>query len=353
LGGLTLLALGGLYYSTRTRVHTFDAVSYMWNVEAKPYAELFHPHHLLYAPLGQAVYRLAQANGYVGHSDAPIQAVNAIAGALGLVFLWRFGARWTRRPWAALGVALMIGTCYAYWLYAAEVEVYTLSTAFLALALWALVLLDDRPHPAWAVALGVAHGSAVMFHQTNMLFALPLGVFLLSRPALRRIPILSAYALSAGLTVLIPYSLVAHLSRFPNWMALYNWLMGYAQTGRWGGYLGIEHLPALWAGLRNAVSVVPALSGAVYALAAIGVGLSLVAARRDPRRRAWLAFGLTWLIVYGAFFWWWEPWNIEFWIATLPLMGFWILGAWAADDANLSTTVPFTGQLKRLDPAPI
>jgi hypothetical protein len=43
--------------------------------------------------------------------------------------------------------------------------------------------------------------------------------------------------------------------------------------------------------------------------------------------RAWIAFALVWLLLYGAFFWWWEPWNIEFWIALLPLMALLVFGA--------------------------
>jgi hypothetical protein len=30
------------------------------------------------------------------------------------------------------------------------------------------------------------------------------------------------------------------------------------------------------------------------------------------------------MIPYGVFFWWWEPWNIEFWIVLLPLWALWM-----------------------------
>ncbi|MFQ5433752.1 MAG: hypothetical protein ACE5FD_02655, partial [Anaerolineae bacterium] len=55
------VALGALYFATRTQVHTFDALSYTWALEAKPFGLLFHPHHLLYGPAGWLAYHGAQA----------------------------------------------------------------------------------------------------------------------------------------------------------------------------------------------------------------------------------------------------------------------------------------------------
>ncbi|MBN1428255.1 MAG: glycosyltransferase family 39 protein [Anaerolineae bacterium] len=327
-GLFVLVVLGVLYYKTRTVVHTFDAVSYMWNIEVKPLHELFHPHHLLYAPLGKLAYRLAQSLGYHGHADMPIQVVNAFAGTLGILFLWRFGVQWTRHAWASLGVSVMVGLCYSYWLYTAEVEVYTLATAFLTLSMWILMMLDEKPHPARAAALGLAHAGSMMFHQTNALFAIPVIAFLLLRPTLRKPNILAAYIGMGTLAVLVPYGWVIGQSGLNSWESIYFWLTDYAQTGRWGGYLSLEHLPALRAGLENSISTETWLSWIFYALVAIGIGAGVWQARRDPRRISWLIFGGTWLIPYMIFFWWWEPFNIEFWIALLPLWGFWMMAGW-------------------------
>ncbi len=41
VGLCVIAALGILYFKTRAAVHTFDAVSYMWNIEVKPLGELF------------------------------------------------------------------------------------------------------------------------------------------------------------------------------------------------------------------------------------------------------------------------------------------------------------------------
>ena len=157
IGCLACLLLGALYFYTATGVHTFDALSYTWNVEAKPMRDLFHPHHLLYGPAGKLAYQSAVALGYDGRADKPIQALNALAGAVGVFFLWRFGVCWTGRRWATLGSALVVGLSYAYWVYSAEVEVYTFAAAFLSLSLWLLARFDRAPTAANAIALGFAH----------------------------------------------------------------------------------------------------------------------------------------------------------------------------------------------------
>jgi hypothetical protein len=85
----------------------------------------------------------------------------------------------TGRTDAALPVALLLGGSYAFWYYAVEIEVYTVATLFLIICL-ALII---RPLP-WnarrSLALGVAQGGAVLFHQTNVLFCVPVAVIALA-----------------------------------------------------------------------------------------------------------------------------------------------------------------------------
>jgi hypothetical protein len=319
--------LGILYFTTRTEVHTFDALSYTWALEAKPFGLLFHPHHLLYGPLGWISYKTAQLMGYVGRADVPVQLVNAAAGALGIFFFWRFGARLTKRPLTSLGVSIVIGLCYSYWVYAAEVEVYTLATAFLTLALWTMSALINRPTARLALGLGLSHAGSILFHQTNLLFILPLAAFMFSSRGLRSKKILGAYALGSGIPVLIAYGYVAVASRFADVAGFIRWLSDYAQSGQWGGFLSAEHLPALRSGLSTAVSIRPLLANLFYLLAVVSIGLSLYRARKTKWVRPWLGMAAVWLFAYGLFFWWWEPWNIEFWIAILPMWGVWMVTA--------------------------
>jgi hypothetical protein len=223
---------------------------------------------------------------------------------------------------AAAG-ALLLGASYAFWYYAVEVEVYTIACLFLVLALALLLALLRRPTPSLAAALGATQGMAVLFHQTNVLLAIPAlaAIYLGSRQQadgrgrLLPAPLLAAYGAPLALIVGGAYLGVGlGVSGFRSWGALYSWLTGYAQTGWWGGAIDGAKLAGLGVGLSKTL----AQPGG----AAVGVGLlallliSLGGLRAAPPGAPWVL--LAWLLTYGAFFLWWEPDNVEFWIASLP-----------------------------------
>jgi hypothetical protein len=324
-----------LYLSTLTQVHTFDALSYVTSVERKPWTELFHPHHLAYGPLGALALAAASGLGYPGGAAVPMQLINAAAGALGVTLFYRAARRASGRADAALAAALLMAGAYAYWYYAVEIEVYTLATLFLIVCLDLLI----RPE-GWsrrrALALGAAHGLATLFHQTNVLLCLPILVAATadlrwapqatgqpSRPAsgpwAHVMPWLarwSVYALTYVLVVALPY-LYAMLvvSGFRSWDAAAAWLTEYARTGWWGGALTPGRLAELGAGLADTLAQ-PGGPLVWIALGAIAIPWGGRSNGALPRPR--LLVLATWLLVYGAFFAWWEPDNIEFWIASLP-----------------------------------
>jgi hypothetical protein len=313
---LLLIGFTALYWTTRVAVHTYDAFTYIVDVESKSISGLYHPHHLLYGPAGRIAADVAGGLGYDGYVDQPIQLLNAAAGALGVVFLWRFAVTFSGHVWTTLGAAALMGVSFGYWVYAAEVEVYTLAAMFIALALWLLALIEKHYGRWLIVALGLATAGAVMFHQTNILFALPVIVYIgLERRGLRDVLL---YVVVVGLGVGIPYGMVAIQSDLTTWDRFYDWASGYAQTGRWGGNLTLESWPALRSGLGDVVSLDDRVALVFYLLIVAGGVLGAWKLRRTP----WAVFALLWLALYGGFFWWWEPWNIEFWIVLLPL---WVL----------------------------
>lgn len=319
----------GLYLLTLTRVHTFDALSYILDVDRKPWPELFHPHHLAYGPLGALVRAVAQGFGWRGSAATLIQTTNALAGAAGVAIFCALIYRLSGHASLAGIGALLLGSSYAFWYYAVEVEVYTIATLFLIIALALLAALARRPAPGIAAALGVAQGMAILFHQTNVLLCLPVGVTLLladqrpmandtAHPARRSsfvVGLTLAYALPLGAIVAGAYLWVGlGVSGFRSWAALAAWMEGYARTGWWGGALDASKLAKLGTGLSETVAQP---GGTLIGLGLLAVLLAnMRGLRRVSRGLLWAL--LAWLASYGAFFLWWEPDNIEFWIASLP-----------------------------------
>lgn len=315
----------GLYLATLTGVHTFDALSYILDVERKPWRELFHPHHLAYGPLGALVHTLAGRFGYSGSAGLPLQVTNAIAGAAGVALFFALVRRVGGRTLPAVAAALLLAGSYAYWYYAGEVEVYTIAALFLVGSLWLLVQLVERPTAAVCLGLGLMQGAAVLFHQTNVLLSIPALVALWlgtrrqpGERARRTAPFwrgLVLYGGALGLIVGGSYLLVGFgVSGFRSVEQFLAWSTKYAQTGWWGGAIS----ESKWRGLGHGLTTTIAQPGGALIGAAL-LGLGLVYSRHvaHAHRRLSLVL-LAWLASYGAFFFWWEPDNIEFWIASLP-----------------------------------
>ena len=301
-GGLTFTII---YLCTLTEVHTFDALSYIFDVTRKPWQEIFHPHHLAYGPVGALAAWLA-GSGDAAHA---MQCVNASAGGAGVAWCGAIVARrWQRSDLTILSM-LALGGSYAFWYYAVEVEVYTLATFFLIGVIW---MVDDPAARTtqWALGLGAILSGALLFHQTNVLLAIPLSIVAGTEIARNRHlwrPWLIA-GLSASTLVLSAYLWVmVGVSGFRTSDQVRAWVLQYANIGWWGGR---GTLADLTMGISNTVA---SLNGGFFLLVALGVSLLAIRSRQLGIWSIWLS---SWLLVYGVFFFWWEPDNIEFWIGV-------------------------------------
>lgn len=309
----SLLAV--LYLLTLTQVHTFDALSYVLSVERKPLAEVLHPHHLAYGPLGQLALGIGIVFGHTGGAALPMQIINALAGAAGVVLLGVVARRATGSTLAGLVAAAGLGLSYAYWYYAVEIEVYTVAALLLICCLErVLAIAQQGTTPLRCGLLGLAHGGAVLFHQTNVLLLLPLLVLALVLPRSTRAHWWRCWGSYAGLlaaSVGIPYVTALLIGDLRTAAAALAWLTDYARTGWWGGAPSFDRLGRLALGLSE--TFLPAFG---WLIPLVWLICAVPGLRGRPEPASW--FCLAWLLVYGVFFFWWEPENIEFWIAALP-----------------------------------
>ncbi|HEX5689579.1 MAG TPA: glycosyltransferase family 39 protein, partial [Roseiflexaceae bacterium] len=269
---------------------------------------------------GTLAFAVGRAFGYTGGAALPMQLINAVAGALGVALFYRLTWRATGRADIALVAALLLGGAYAYWYYAVEIEVYTVATLFLLLCLKLLLDLNQGWSARRFALLGLAQGGAILFHQTNVLFCVPVLVFWMaatSKRQTRKAPVaaLLAYPAMLAAAVGLPYLFVGVVvSGFRSWSAFERWLTEYARTGWWGGPITAQKWGDLGAGWADTLAQP---GGALLGL--LLLGLVVAHARTLARAVAPLMWMLlAWLVVYGAFFLWWEPDNVEFWIASLP-----------------------------------
>lgn len=362
---LIALALSILYLATLAGSHNEgeDGIGYLLPIRNGHASTIFNPYHLIYNWLGWFVYHGALTFGYDGGPIGPVQALNAVTGAIGIALLWAFLRSVVPGRLVAGGACGILAFSYGYWGYSVDVEVYVLSTVLLLVSLMLAHRAAMRPSAGAFLLLGLANGVAVLGHNTNVLFAAVAAVALLI--AWRTLPLRDvircglAYAAGAAAVVLGSYAIAIPVVGLDSPRAFWDWLTADAQNGQWGYFTKTSGIKvfvglgrALIAGhfalalgpvrdfadrafkdkslreeyflVRNYSSVLATL---LLAVSAAVVGLLAVAASRwlsrpklDPAARTLAQLCAAWIVTYTVFFSWWEPANLEFWIATwLPI----------------------------------
>ncbi len=317
--GVGIVALA-LYLTTLSDVHTYDALSYIRDVDQRA-GFFFHPHHLLYSPTGWLFWQTWRLVGYAGNSELPLKVLNSLVGVACALGVYHLVFDLTRRWWAALTAAGLLLFNYGFWYFSVEVEVYILALGWLVAALALLIELVTQLRPRTAPLLGLCLGLAALYHQTNaLLVPVVLGAMLLSpqrwRACIRQLVICGSITTTL---VALGYGLVGFgYNRYQSLAQFREWMFFFVNIG-WWGQATRDRWTDLGSGLANSISTRGAWPYWVAVVGILVLGL-------PSALRAWprvVAICALWIAVYGGFFAWWEGDNIEFWIATLlPL---WLL----------------------------
>ncbi|MFH1417055.1 MAG: hypothetical protein ABII12_02045 [Planctomycetota bacterium] len=363
---LILLALYGCTISANLCI-AHDSIHYINTIDDG--RNLYHPHHLLYAPVARLWVLTWRGLGAESvDSAALVASLNAVFGALtcGLVFVF-CRTRLNLGRGQSLAGAGLAASSFGMWYYSVCVEVYVIPAFWLLVTL--LILTRRRLGIGSCVAMGLTCGLAVLFHQTNVLF----GLFVVTgvatavgRPVRWRLLAIAAFIGTGMIVTCVPYAIVLLIFvEADSWSHAWHWLTDYAQGSQWGAFtcatlpkaaigfarsivgghflfaspllastvdrfLGshhladerflVRHMPAwqAWAYLATGVTA------CVFVVLAVGRGLlgRLRGLTAEAPTRRLLVILVGWLVVYAVFFAWWEPENLEFWIA--PSLAFWM-----------------------------
>lgn len=307
-----------IFLLLRSQVHSYDALMFAYAIDLGVFADsVFRPHNLLYLPLAIAVGRLTGLDPFLSG-----QLVSALFGGASVSVFWLLARRIA--PYrVALFTTLFFFTTNAVFCVATWVEVYTTSLFFVLLCAF---LLARRTPCAWLV--GIAWGMAILSHITNVLLVVPLAVWCLSRA--RRGAggqFLAGILCGASFLSAFVYTGVAWFFvgvRSPGEFIL--WIVSYTATQSEYGSLRPSQLLLAGLGLKRALVDGPAGVLMVAHGYVIGAAVTLAVSSRGIARRIAVCL-LVFFLTYAAFFAWWEPLNIEFWVVTLvPLMFLCLLG---------------------------
>ena len=330
-----------LLFATRALEQTADSLAYA--LAARTGEGMFHPHHLLFTPL---VRLSALALAVAWPSPDPIlagQIHNILWALIALVSVQVIAREILATEAGALLAALGLLVCRGFWLYATQIEVYVPALGCLALIAAVLARRGDRP-------LGLRHhvllagllALAVLYHQGNVIFCVPLAWHLLASGRNDRRGAVVIFGL-AGLAVLCGYVAAFCFSDASGAAAaavgfragtgvrgFVRFCLAYAfhPSPGWGtwrnlGLFGAGRL--VHSQLRDIVTFPWALR--FVAIPGFGLSLALLAGwhlRRliqERGRHAMRGFLLVWLATFHAFYLWWFPGEKEFFIIPLvPLV---------------------------------
>lgn len=178
--GLLLFFLTlALYLSLPNRNYSYDSVSYAWFIRSG--YMLFHPHHLLYNPLGFLILRGLSSSGIQASPMAIMQVINSLVGALGVLLFFGIVHRLSEDRFISITFSLLLAFSFAYWYQSIENEVHIIPLVRLLYILSQMVSIslgDSQLTHSSLLRMGVVGSFAVLFHQLHLLFIPVAGFFI-------------------------------------------------------------------------------------------------------------------------------------------------------------------------------
>lgn len=347
-----------LYAGFLSSRYNFDGTVFALRVERalalgdqNSLAELLHPRHLLFEPLGYLFCRAAGLLGLHFRTIFLLQLLDVLFGVLGLTLFHRIAFRLFPDRFLAAAATLALAFSFGFWFFAIEAEVYVSGVFFLLLAFgFLLARANAPPRPSsWitgALGLALFGALAIANHLTLGLFLIPLGLeslLYLRRPrpnwSASLAPAFLFSIVALGLAGLI-YLLAARINPDAASLGLAQWVIGPANPQTPYGYrenywaAGLGSAPDFGRGLLHLFfgepypeteAGVPAAIAGIWLLAWLLVlGLYLRNARslfKDQTRAQVLILG--WLIPGLVWNWFWQPSNFELKVAFLPPLWLW------------------------------
>ena len=315
-----------LLFTLKTASQTPDSLGYAY--KAKTGVKMFHPHHLLYVPITHAIF-LGLTNFCKGGDAVLAGQIHNIIWAIITILSTYFIVRHLLSSdlWGLIASVILLIT-QGFWIYSTQFEVYIPALGALSiLSATLIVRADSKLSFRSVILISLLLTMSIFYHQTNVLFCIPLTYYLMATQGRRRYKVTGMVFLITGLIVSWVYIFVFLQRKSPhtfNGFLRYCLTYTFAPDPDWGTWhnislSGIANLTRsqLWnlIALPSHSSNVP-----LYVFGLILGGLFIWNIIQICRHKSYLkirSFLLIWILIYFSFFLWWLPIEREFFIITL------------------------------------
>lgn len=214
-----------IYLLFPARNQGLDAVNYALMIEKETPSALFHPHHLLYNSLGRLLLNIAVSGNWQIPVLHLLGTLSSIFGISGIILFTITISNLTRKKVLTLIIPLFLAFSYSYWYSSLNAESYIIALFFLMICLYLLIKLDHSFRWHLIFFLAIAHSLATLFHQTHILFLMPVSFILYQKGGIKTAAWYSSlFFLVVGSAYLLAGYLTQNLSSlksFFEWITLY------------------------------------------------------------------------------------------------------------------------------------
>ncbi len=329
-GALLFAAFFLLYALTHDRAYVFDSLLTALTIRRPlfggPLSALLTWNHFLWLPFLRLFFLGLKAVGYSGSSYEAIQWWNTGVGALLIVFIYGFLAKFVHRGWALL-LGCLAGVSHLLWLRSSSGDPYLTGTLLSVAACYLLTTLSCEPSLLLLTGIAFTGVMGVYLHIANIIL-LPVIAFTVAWRSGPRGPLNAAYVTVISAAMLVPYVLVFELTTLhgvKEWLVwgagqLNGQMPGSSASGQFDLHLlkiipiGFYTLLQSAAALRTAGT--PVMLAATAGLSAAGAWCAVNRAGQKINRGTALP-PLLFFITTAVFFSVWIPGNLFYWASPL------------------------------------
>jgi hypothetical protein len=278
------LAFAFLYLLVPMRVVSYDALAYANSVLFGIPRQVFHPHHVLYAPINLLLFNLLRLFNPALNPLQSMGWLNSFAGVTTLGLIYLLIRRLGQSRLAALLLTVLLGSSKGFFTYSTMAEVVMpMCLGIVGVLYLALSYQRSKQWQIWL--LGGLYGLIMLFHQNALLYTpIILAAALWHVEARQRLSaVLRFLAAASGLSI-IGYLLVLNLG------------LGIHSPAEWLNFMVSDFRVGGWG--KGTIAQIP--QGWNYFLASGFHGFLI--AEPTPDELGWVRWGMiaTWLVVLGA-----------------------------------------------------